>query len=82
MAYIERSWKEVFSGSPFEYCFLDDYYDQQFKSELRFSGLFTVFAGIAVFIAVLGVLGMTLFAIDACVKEISIRKVLEHPFRL
>lgn len=76
VAYIERSWKEIFPGRPFEYYFLDDYYDQQFKSELRFSRLFTLFAGIAVFIASLGILGMTLFAINARMKEVSIRKVL------
>jgi putative ABC transport system permease protein len=73
---IEKSWKKVFPEKPFEYAFLDDYYNQQFKSELQTSQIFTVFAGIAIFIGCLGILGMTLFEANARLKEISIRKVL------
>jgi putative ABC transport system permease protein len=76
IAYIERSWREIFPGKPFEYFFLNDYYDQQFKSELHFSRIFTLFSAIAIFIACLGILGMTLFEANARLKEISIRKVL------
>ena len=76
LAYIEKSWKEIFPEKPFEYFFLDDYYDQQFKSELHFGSIFTLFAGITIFIACLGILGMTLFEANARLKEISIRKVL------
>ncbi|MEO8474099.1 MAG: ABC transporter permease [Chryseolinea sp.] len=76
LAYIEKSWKELFPERPFEYFFLDDYYDQQYKSELHFGSTFTLFAGIAVFIACLGILGMTLFETNARLKEISIRKAL------
>jgi putative ABC transport system permease protein len=74
--YIEKSWKEIFPEKQFEYFFLDDYYDQQFKSELHFGRLFASFTAIAIFIACLGILGMTLFETNARLKEISIRKVL------
>jgi putative ABC transport system permease protein len=73
---IEQAWKEVFPGQPFEYFFLDEYYDQQFKSERQFSQVFSAFSGIAIFIACLGILGMALFETNARLKEISIRKVL------
>ncbi len=73
---IKKSWIAVFPDKPFEYSFLNDYYDQQFKSELYTKRIFTVFAGIAVFIGCLGILGMTLFEASARQKEISIRKVL------
>jgi putative ABC transport system permease protein len=73
---IGKSWKEAFPEKPFEYFFLDDYYDQQFKSELHFGRIFGLFAGIAIFIACLGILGITLFEANARLKEISIRKVL------
>jgi putative ABC transport system permease protein len=73
---INRSWKEIFPEYPFEYFFLDDYYDQQFKSERQFSSVFSFFAGVAILIACLGVLGMALFESNARIKEISIRKVL------
>lgn len=76
LTYIEKSWKELFPAKPFDYFFLDDYYDQQFKSELYFSRIFGLFAGVAVFIACLGILGMTLFEANARIKELSIRKVL------
>jgi len=73
---IEQAWKEVFPAQPFEYFFMDEYYDQQFKSERQFSQVFSAFSGIAVFIACLGILGMALFETNARLKEISIRKVL------
>jgi putative ABC transport system permease protein len=74
--YIEKSWKEIFPEKQFEYFFLDEYYDQQFKAELHFGRVFALFSAIAVFIACLGILGMTLFETNARLKEISIRKVL------
>jgi putative ABC transport system permease protein len=73
---IENSWKAAFPDKPFDYSFLDTYYDQQFKSELYTMRIFSLFAGIAVFIGCLGILGMTLFEANARVKEISIRKIL------
>jgi len=76
LADIERTWKEVFPEKPFEYFFLDEYYDQQFRSELQFAGIFSLFSGIAIFIAALGILGMTLLESNSRIKEISIRKVL------
>jgi putative ABC transport system permease protein len=76
IASVEKNWKETFPEKPFEFFFLDDYYDRQFKSELHFGRIFMVFAGIAIFIACLGILGMTLFEANARLKEISIRKVL------
>ncbi|HEY5825530.1 MAG TPA: FtsX-like permease family protein [Cyclobacteriaceae bacterium] len=76
LSHVEKSWKELFPNKPFDYFFIDDYYDQQFKSELYFSRIFGLFAGVAVFIACLGILGMTLFEANARIKELSIRKVL------
>lgn len=73
---IEKIWKETFPDRPFEYFFLSEYYDRQFKSELQFQSIFTLFAGIAIVIACLGVLGMTLFEMNTRLREISIRKVL------
>lgn len=73
---IEQAWKEIFPAQPFEYFFMDEYYDQQFKSEKQFSHVFSAFSGIAVFIACLGIVGMALFETNARMKEVSIRKVL------
>ncbi len=73
---IRKSWTAAFPDKPFEYSFLDEYYDQQFKSELYTKRIFSAFAGIAVFIGCLGILGMTLFEASSRRKEIGIRKVL------
>ncbi|HEY0732735.1 MAG TPA: FtsX-like permease family protein, partial [Chitinophagaceae bacterium] len=76
IAAVEKSWKETWPEKPFEYFFLDAYYDQQFKSEIHFKRIFTIFSSVAAFIACLGILGMTLFEANTRLKEISIRKVL------
>jgi putative ABC transport system permease protein len=73
---IEKVWKASFPDRPFEYFFLDEYYDRQFKSETQFQSVFVLFASTAILIACLGVLGMTLFEMNTRLKEISIRKVL------
>lgn len=75
IAYIEKSWKTIFPDRPFEYFFLEEYYDQQFKSELYFSRIFSIFSGVALFIACLGILGISLFEAHIRSREISIRKV-------
>jgi putative ABC transport system permease protein len=73
---VERAWKETFPDRSFDYFFLDEYYDRQFKSEMRFHTVFKFFALTAVFIVGLGVLGMSVFEANARIREISIRKVL------
>lgn len=73
---IEKIWKETWPGKPFDYFFMDQHYDQQYKSEIHFSRVFMLFSGVAVFIACLGVMGMSLFEANARIKEIGIRKVL------
>lgn len=76
LAQIENTWKELFPDRPFDYFFLDEYYDRQFRSEVYFQKIFSWFAGIAIVVACLGILGMTLFEMNSRLKEISIRKVL------
>ena len=76
LADVEKSWKRVWPDRPFEFFFLDEYYDRQFKSEVSFQRIFTLFAGIAIVVACLGILGMTLFQMNSKLKEVSIRKVL------
>jgi putative ABC transport system permease protein len=73
---VEKLWKETWPGKPFDYFFMDQHYDQQYKSEIHFSRVFTTFSGIAIFIACLGIMGMSLFEANARTKEIGIRKVL------
>jgi putative ABC transport system permease protein len=73
---VEKAWKQTFPEKPFDYFILNDYYNQQFKAEIHFGRIFTAFSLIAIFIACLGVLGMTMLEANTRLKEISIRKVL------
>lgn len=76
LAALEKTWKTYLPEVPFEYSFLDDKFDQLYRSEQKQGSLFTCFAGIAIFIACLGLLGLSAFSISQRVKEIGVRKVL------
>jgi len=76
LALIEQTWKELFPDKPFEYFFQDEYYDRQFKTERKFGAVFSLFTGISMLIASLGIIGMTLYETSSRSKEVSIRKVL------
>jgi len=73
---INKIWKKVFPYSPFAFRFMEEDYERQYRSEMRMGKLINVFAGLAVFIACLGLLGLTSFAVEQRRKEIGIRKVL------
>ncbi|HEV3325944.1 MAG TPA: ABC transporter permease [Puia sp.] len=73
---LGSAWKTYLPEVPFEYTFLDERFDQLYQSEERQGTLFTVFSGIAIFIACLGLLGLSAFSISQRIKEIGIRKVL------
>ncbi len=76
LAQIEKSWKKYLPEIPFEYQFLDDRYAKLYQAEDRQSSIFTIFSCIAIFIASLGLLGLSAFTITQRVKEIGVRKVL------
>jgi len=76
IAHIETIWKQYLPEAPFDYTFVDERYDKLYDSEKRQGTLFTVFAGIAIFIACLGLFGLSSFTITQRIKEIGIRKVL------
>ena len=76
IATLQTTWKKFLPESPFEYSFLQENFERLYRSETLQSQLFAVFAGIAIFIACLGLFGLSAFAISQRVKEIGIRKVL------
>ena len=76
MATFEADWKDVFPGNPFEYFFLDEHYNQQYKADQQFGAIFTIFSGLAIFIATLGLFGLSSLTAIQRTKEIGIRKVL------
>jgi len=73
---IENQYKNFFPGNPFEYFYLEDYYAQQYKSEVRFGKVFGTFALLALFITLLGIVSLAAFSANQRKKEIGIRKVM------
>lgn len=73
---IEHMYREFFPGNPFEFYFLDDYFNQQYKSDEQFGKVFGLFAFLAIFITSLGILGLSAFMATQRIKEVGIRKVL------
>ncbi|MBD0332986.1 MAG: FtsX-like permease family protein, partial [Chitinophagaceae bacterium] len=76
LSYIERVWKKYLPETPFDDSFIEDRLAQLYEAEKRQKSIFTSFAFIAIFIACLGLLGLSAFTISQRVKEIGIRKVL------
>jgi putative ABC transport system permease protein len=72
---LEGIWKK-YSGSPFEYTFLDQDIDAMFRSEQRMSRIIFIFATLTIVIACLGLFGLATYTGEQRSKEISIRKVL------
>ena len=76
LASFEKTYKDLFVGNAFEYFFLDDYFNRQYQSDQRFGNIFSLFTGLAIFVACLGLLGLSSFVIKMRTKEIGVRKVL------
>ena len=73
---IEADWKEIFPGNPFNFFFLDDHYNAQYKADRQFGKVFGIFSSLAIFIACLGLIGLSSLTVVQRTKEIGIRKVL------
>ena len=73
---LGTKWKNIVSHRPFEYSFLDESYNKLYDSELRLGKLLNIFATVAILLAVLGLFGLSAYAIQQRVKEIGIRKIL------
>ena len=75
MEKIKVTWNEMCPAFAFEYSFLDATYDLQYKSERRFEHLLFAFAILALFIASIGLFGLSIYSTGRRTKEIGLRKV-------
>jgi putative ABC transport system permease protein len=73
---VEEVVRKADPGHPFEYAFLDDSLDQLYKSEAQLMKLIGIFATVCIFIACLGLFGLSAFATEQRTREIGTRKVL------
>jgi putative ABC transport system permease protein len=74
IAELEKIWTAHYPGNPYHYFFMDDFYNEQYQAEQRFSKLFLAGSLLAIVIACLGLSGLSTYAIIRRTKEIGIRK--------
>ena len=73
---VTDTWKKILPGTPLEYSFLDDRFNDIYRQDQKISTLIFAFAAIAVIISAMGLFGLAVFAAEQRTKEIGIRKVL------
>lgn len=73
---LRDKWEKFLPGQPFEYSFLDERFDQVYRTEQRLGKIFGTFALLAIFVGCLGLFGLAAFIAEQRTKEIGIRKVL------
>lgn len=76
LSLVKKVYSSVFPDSPFEFFFLDQQFDLQYKSDEQFQRVFGTLSGFAVLIACLGLFGLVSFTVSNRTKEIGVRKVL------
>jgi len=73
---IRETYEVLFPNSPFNYFFLDQEYDKQYRADEQFQQVFGTLTGLAIIIAMLGLFGLVSFTVAKRTKEIGIRKVM------
>ena len=76
LAALENIWQQLVPDRPFDYFFLDEDYERQYRSEVRLSRIFSIFSILAIMVACLGLFGLISYTAQQRTKEIGIRKVL------
>jgi putative ABC transport system permease protein len=76
IAFLESKWKSLVPYRPFEFHFLEEDFNTLYQSELRLGKVLDVFAGMAIALACLGLVGLSSYTAKQRQKEIGIRKVL------
>jgi len=73
---VKSQWSSFTTEAPLNYSFLDERYNQTFVAERKTGLILAVFASLTIFIACLGLFGLTIFTAEQRTREIGIRKVL------
>lgn len=76
IADLRANWNSIFPGNPFDYYFLDDFFNRQYIVDYRFGGIFMAFAFLAIIISCLGMFGLSSHIVRRRTKEVSIRKIM------
>lgn len=76
LARLKATWKGIVNDAPFEYNFLKEEWIQKYQEEERLAGLFALFSGLSIIIAMIGLVGLVTYSSEQRRKEIGIRKVM------
>lgn len=76
LAAVENVWKDLFPNNTFQFEFLDQDFNSQYKADEKRSLIFTVFSSLTILIACLGLIGLAAFTTEQRTKEIGVRKVI------
>jgi putative ABC transport system permease protein len=76
ITFIKKAWDNVYVGTPFDYFFLDESFNNLYQSDRQFGRVFSLFALLSIFISCLGLFGLAAFLAEQRTKEIGIRRVL------
>jgi len=76
IAVLKTRWDGLGAEEPFTYSFLDDRFNNTYRSEQKVAMILGIFAGLTIFVACLGLFGLAMFTAEQRTKEIGIRKVL------
>jgi putative ABC transport system permease protein len=72
---LRKDWDEISPDYPMDYAFLDQRFDENYRSEQQTSLFLNIMAAVAIILCSLGLFGLAVFHINARIKEIGIRKV-------
>jgi putative ABC transport system permease protein len=73
---VQAAWERIFPNRPFSYEYVEDIINRAYSGERKLASLLSFFCGFAVFIAALGIFGLSAFIGEQRTKEIGVRKVL------
>lgn len=73
---LKQQWAELVPGEPFEYSFMDDRFNDTYRTEQKIGSILAIFASLTIFVACMGLFGLAMFTAQQRTKEIGIRKVI------
>lgn len=73
---LKRDWEDLFGEAPFDYFFLDSYFDTFYKQERQFAGVFGFFSTVGIIITCMGLFALSMHNTASRAKEIGVRKSL------
>ena len=76
LSLMKNQWNSFTADAPFAYTFMDERFAETYQAEQKVGRILSIFSGLTIFVACLGLFGLATFTAEQRTKEIGIRKVL------